>query len=57
MLENGRGRVQVYNLNMPVKNIVTDQNISSEKLQRARDLRGVMTPAERVLWRELRRSK
>jgi very-short-patch-repair endonuclease len=57
MLEEGRGRVQVYNSIMPVKNIVTDQNISSEKLKRARDLRSEMTPAEKVLWQELRGNK
>ncbi len=47
----------VYNSNMPVKNIITDQNISSRKLQRARDLRSEMTPAERILWQELRGNK
>ena len=42
---------------MPIKNINPGQKINPEKLQRARDLRSEMTPAEKVLWQELRRSK
>ena len=56
-LEEGRRRVEVYNSNMPVKNIVTNQNMSSEKRQLAHDLRGKLTPAEKVLWQELRGNK
>ena len=39
---------------MPIKNIVPGQKITKEKLHRARELRHDMTPAERVLWQELR---
>ena len=39
---------------MPVKNIIPGQKITKEKLQRARELRHDMTPAETVLWQELR---
>jgi len=42
---------------MAVKNIVTDQNINPEKTKRARVLRSRMTPAEKVLWQELRTNK
>jgi len=42
---------------MPLKNIVTEQKITKEKLQRARELRHNMTPAEKVLWEELRANK
>lgn len=42
---------------MPVKNIIPGQKITKEKLQRARELRHDMTPAETVLWHELRANK
>jgi very-short-patch-repair endonuclease len=42
---------------MPVKNIVTEQRVTREKLQRARELRRDMTSAESILWRELRANK
>jgi len=42
---------------MPVKNIVTNQKVTAQKLQRAKELRREMTPAEKILWEELRGSK
>jgi len=39
---------------MPVKNIIPGQQVSPKKLQRSRELRGEMTPAEKILWQELR---
>ena len=42
---------------MPIKNIVTNQKVTKEKLQRAKELRREMTPAERILWEELRANK
>ena len=42
---------------MPVKNIYPGQKIDPEKIQRARTLRSQMTPAEKVLWQELRGNK
>ena len=42
---------------MPLKNIYPGQKVNPEKLQRARDLRGEMTPTEKVLWQELRGNK
>jgi very-short-patch-repair endonuclease len=42
---------------MPVKNIIPGQRVTKEKLQRARALRGDMTPAEKLLWHELRGNK
>ena len=42
---------------MPVKNIIPGQRVSKEKLQRARELRRDMTPAEKILWQELRANK
>jgi very-short-patch-repair endonuclease len=42
---------------MPIKNINPGQKIKSEKLERARDLRSQMTPAEKVFWQELRTNK
>lgn len=38
---------------MPIKNIVTGQKVTQEKLQRAKELRREMTPAEKILWEEL----
>ena len=42
---------------MPVKNIVTGQRIAREKFLRSRTLRQDMTPAEKILWEELRGNK
>jgi very-short-patch-repair endonuclease len=42
---------------MPVKNIIPGQTVTKEKLQRARELRHDMTPAEKILWHELRANK
>jgi very-short-patch-repair endonuclease len=42
---------------MPVKNIIPGQKITKEKQQRARELRREMTPAEKILWEELRANK
>ncbi|GMV34705.1 MAG: hypothetical protein AMXMBFR60_25340 [Chloroflexota bacterium] len=42
---------------MPVKNIVTNQKVTAQKLQRAKELRRDMTPAEKILWEELRANK
>lgn len=40
---------------MPVRNIVRGQRVDEAKVQRARELRRHMTPAERTLWQALRR--
>ncbi|MCD6285581.1 MAG: endonuclease domain-containing protein [Anaerolineae bacterium] len=42
---------------MPVKNIVTGQKVTQAKLQRAKELRRQMTPAERLLWQRLRANR
>lgn len=42
---------------MPVKNIIPGQKVTKEKLQRAKELRREMTPAEKLLWNELRANK
>lgn len=42
---------------MPIKNIVTNQKVTKEKLQRAKELRSDMTAAEKILWQELRANK
>ena len=42
---------------MPVKNIIPGQRVAKEKLQRARELRQEKTPAEKILWEELRANK
>ena len=42
---------------MPAHNLVTRQKIAAEKLERARQLRRDMTPAEAALWQALRRNK
>ncbi len=39
---------------MPVKNIVRGQKVSAEMLERAKELRREMTPAEKILWRQLK---
>ncbi|NJC97364.1 MAG: restriction endonuclease [Anaerolineales bacterium] len=42
---------------MPIKNIVTDQRVTKAKLERAKELRREMTPAEKLLWKEVRANK
>ncbi|MBM3179570.1 MAG: DUF559 domain-containing protein [Chloroflexi bacterium] len=42
---------------MPVKNIIPGQHVTKEKLQRAKELRRKMTPAEKILWVELRANR
>ncbi|HZM23921.1 MAG TPA: DUF559 domain-containing protein [Anaerolineales bacterium] len=42
---------------MPVKNIIPGQRVTKEKLQLAKELRREMTPAEKILWNELRANK
>ena len=38
----------------PVQNIVVGQPVSSEKIERSRELRRDMTPEERLVWERLR---
>jgi len=42
---------------MNKKNIITGQKVSPEKLERAKELRREMTPAERRLWQRLRANR
>ncbi len=42
---------------MPIKNIIPGQRVTKEKLERAKELRREMTPAEKILWQELRANK
>src|SRR5215207_7643299 len=42
---------------MPVKNIIPGQRVTKEKLHRAKELRREMTPAEKILWNEIRANK
>jgi len=42
---------------IPVKNIVTGQKVTQAKLQRAKELRRQMTPAEHRLWQRLRANR
>ena len=50
---------------MPIKNpsttlragIIPGQTVTKEKLQRAKELRREMTPAEKILWEELRANR
>lgn len=42
---------------MPIKNIVTEQPVTKAKLERAKELRREMTPAEKLLWQEVRANK
>jgi len=42
---------------MPIKNIVIGQKITTEKRQRAKELRQKMTPEEALLWHALRTNK
>ncbi len=42
---------------MPRRQIITEQKILPQKLQRARELRKEMTPEERLLWEAVRRNQ
>src|SRR5512141_628793 len=42
---------------MPVKNIIPGQKVTKAKLERAKELRRDMTPAEKLLWQEVRANK
>jgi very-short-patch-repair endonuclease len=42
---------------MPVKNIVKGQKVSAKRLARAKELRREMTPAEKILWKELKANR
>jgi very-short-patch-repair endonuclease len=42
---------------MPIKNIIPGQRVTKEKLERSRELRREMTPAEKCLWQEVRAKK
>jgi very-short-patch-repair endonuclease len=42
---------------MPIKNIVRGQRVSAKMLERAKELRREMTPAESSLWKELKANK
>ena len=46
-----------YNPAMPVKDINPGQKVTKEKQERAKELRRNMTPAEKILWHELRANK
>lgn len=48
--------ITIY-LSMPIKNIITNQKVTKEKLDRAKELRRGMTPAEKCLWQEVRARK
>lgn len=42
---------------MPVRNIVRGQKVSSIRLERAKELRCAMTPAEKILWKHLKANR
>src|SRR5688572_28297592 len=42
---------------MPVKNIIRGQSVSYEMRERAKKLRREMTPAETILWKEVRANR
>ena len=42
---------------MPIKNIIRGQHVLHDKLNRSRELRRDMTPAETNFWQELRGNK
>ena len=46
-----------YNHSMTVKNIIPGQRVTKEKVERSRELRREMTPAEKRLWQEVRAKK
>jgi very-short-patch-repair endonuclease len=41
-------------LGEPIKNIIVGQSVSPEKVERSRELRRDMTPAERLVWERVR---
>jgi very-short-patch-repair endonuclease len=42
---------------MPVENIVRGQRISAKQLESAKELRREMTPAEKILWKQVKANK
>jgi very-short-patch-repair endonuclease len=42
---------------MPVKNIVRGQRVASERLERAKEMRREMTPAEKILWKKIKANR
>ena len=42
---------------MPIKSIITEQAVTKAKLERAKELRREMTPAEKLLWQQIRAKK
>lgn len=42
---------------MPIKNVIHGQHVLHDKLERSRELRCDMTPAETIFWQELRGNK
>ncbi len=42
---------------MPVKNIVRGQKISAKQVEGAKELRRVMTPSEKILWKCLKANR
>jgi very-short-patch-repair endonuclease len=42
---------------MPIKNIVRGQKVSARQLERAKELRREMTPAEKILWKHLKANR
>ena len=42
---------------MPIKNIVRGQRVSTLRMESAKQLRREMTPAERILWKEVKANK
>ena len=51
------GREGAKRMPMPIKNIVRGQKVSSKMLERAKELRRNMTPAEKILWKHLKANK
>ena len=56
-LARWEGGVAHYNAVVPIKRIIPGQDITKEKLARARQLRREMTKAEVLLWNELHANK
>lgn len=42
---------------MPIKKIVRGQKVSTRQLERAKELRREMTPAEKILWKHLKANR
>lgn len=42
---------------MPVRNIIRGQKVSTERLERAKEMRREMTPAENILWKHLKANR